>query len=535
MHHHGPHRSRHGLELHGIERAQRVFWNLPAARLYEASLGEGRTSIAVGGPLVAITSPQTGRSPKDKFVVERPGVTDDIWWGEVNTRFPAAAADALGQRVREYLAERDLYVFDGWAGADPSYRLAVRVVTEKAWHNLFAQNMFIREQEAAALAEHLPGFTVINAAGFEAVPERDGTRSSTFILLDFGRREVLIGGTHYAGEIKKSIFTVMNYLLPKQGIFPMHCSCNWGSDRDDVALFFGLSGTGKTTLSSDPKRTLIGDDEHGWSDRGVFNVEGGCYAKVIRLSATGEPEIFETTRRFGTVLENVVCDPESRALDLDSDAITENTRSSYPLTHLDKVDLGGVAGHPKHIVFLTCDAFGVLPPISKLDPAQAMYHFLSGYTAKVAGTERGVTEPSATFSTCFGAPFLPLAPNVYAKLLGEKLARHDAKVWLLNTGWSGGGVGVGSRMKLSLTRRMVEAALGGELDSVATIPDPVFGIGVPETVMGVPADVLFPRRAWADPAAYDAQAAKLAAMFAKNFERFAADVSDEVKAAGPQT
>lgn len=534
MEHHGPTLSRHGLDLHAIHRARRVFWNLPPARLYEHALASGEAVMAAGGPLVAVTKPHTGRSPKDKFVVDHPGVTDDIWWGDANVKFSADRAEALGARVREYLAERDLYVFDGWAGADPQTRLAVRVITERAWHNLFASNMFIREHDAAKLAEHLPGFTVIDAAGFVADPERDATRTGTFILLDFARREVLIGGTGYAGEIKKSIFTVMNHLLPKQGVFSMHCSCNWGADRDDVALFFGLSGTGKTTLSSDPNRTLIGDDEHGWGDAGVFNIEGGCYAKVIRLSAEGEPEIYATTGRFGTVLENVVCDAETRVLDLDDESITENTRASYPLTQLAKVDLGGVAGHPKNVVFLTCDAFGVLPPISRLDPNQAMYHFLSGYTAKVAGTERGVTEPSATFSTCFGAPFLPLAPSVYATLLGEKLATHGSRVWLLNTGWSGGGHGVGSRMKLSLTRRMVEAALAGELDNVATVADPIFGVGVPEAIAGVPDTVLFPRRAWADGAAYDAQANKLAGMFAKNFERFAAGVSADVVAAGPR-
>jgi phosphoenolpyruvate carboxykinase (ATP) len=374
---------------------------------------------------------------------------------------------------------------------------------------------------------------VINVANFSADPERDGTRTSTFILLDLARRIALIGGTRYAGEIKKSIFSVMNYYLPKQDVLSMHCSANYGATRDDVALFFGLSGTGKTTLSADPNRTLIGDDEHGWSEQGVFNVEGGCYAKVIRLSPEGEPEIYGTTRSFGTVLENVVCDPDTRRLDLDSDALTENTRSSYPLTQLHNVDLGGQAGHPRNVVFLTCDAYGVLPPISRLTEEQAMYHFLSGYTAKVAGTERGVTEPKVTFSTCFGSPFLPLHPGVYAKMLGQKLAAHGVRVWLLNTGWTGGPYGVGQRMKLGFTRRMVTAALTGELDHVETWTDPIFGLAVPAHIEGVPERVLHPRETWANAADYDAQAGKLADMFADNFKKYESEVGEAVKAAGP--
>jgi phosphoenolpyruvate carboxykinase (ATP) len=428
---------------------------------------------------------------------------------------------------------KDLFVFDGYAGADPRYRMKVRVITDDAWRNLFARNMFIREEDLGVLADFEPGFTVVNVANFDAVPERDGTRTSTFILVDLAKRMVLIGGTRYAGEIKKSIFSVMNYYLPKQGVLSMHCSANYGASKDDVALFFGLSGTGKTTLSADPDRTLIGDDEHGWSDDGVFNVEGGCYAKVIRLSPEGEPEIYKTTRTFGTILENVAIDPETRRLDLDSDAKTENTRSSYPLTQLHNVDLGGMAGHPRNVVFLTCDASGVLPPISRLTEEQAMYHFLSGYTAKVAGTEKGVTEPKVTFSTCFGSPFLPLHPGVYAKMLGEKLTQHGAKVWLLNTGWTGGPYGTGNRIKLAYTRRMVTAALSGELDDAKTWTDPIFGLNVPEKVEGVPDQLLRPRETWPSPAAYDAQASKLADMFADNFKKYESEVTEEVKAAGP--
>jgi phosphoenolpyruvate carboxykinase (ATP) len=374
---------------------------------------------------------------------------------------------------------------------------------------------------------------VINVANFQADPERDGTRTSTFILVDLAKRIALIGGTRYAGEIKKSIFSVMNYYLPKQDVLSMHCSANYGATKDDVALFFGLSGTGKTTLSADPDRTLIGDDEHGWSDDGVFNIEGGCYAKVIRLSPEGEPEIYKTTRTFATVLENVDLDPETRRIDLDSDRLTENTRSSYPLTQLHNVDLGGRAGHPRNVVFLTCDAFGVLPPISRLSEEQAMYHFLSGYTAKVAGTERGVTEPKVTFSTCFGSPFLPLHPGVYAEMLGKKLKQHGSHVWLLNTGWTGGPYGMGQRMKLGHTRRMVTAALTGELDDVETWTDPIFGLAVPTRIEGVPDKVLHPRETWQNPADYDARAGKLADMFAENFKKYESEVTEDVKAAGP--
>ncbi|HEX9941637.1 MAG TPA: phosphoenolpyruvate carboxykinase (ATP) [Thermoanaerobaculia bacterium] len=533
MQNHGPAVSSFGLDEHGLAGVRAAHWNLPAARLVEMAVLRGEAILAAEGPLVCETRPHTGRSPNDKFLVKDPAVDADVWWGEVNRPFERERFEALLTRATEHLQGRDVFVFDGYAGADPRYRLNVRVITEDAWHNLFARNMFIREESPVVLASFEPSFTVLNVAHFQAEPQRDGTRSPTFILLDLAKRMVLIGGTRYAGEIKKSIFSVMNYYLPKQGVLSMHCSANYGATRDDVALFFGLSGTGKTTLSADPNRTLIGDDEHGWSEDGVFNVEGGCYAKVIRLSREGEPEIYATTRTFGTVLENVVCDPETRKLDLDDDRLTENTRASYPLTQLTNVDPGGQAGHPRNVVFLTCDAFGVLPPISRLSEEQAMYHFLSGYTAKVAGTERGITEPKVTFSTCFGSPFLPLHPGVYAGMLGEKLKRHDARVWLLNTGWTGGPYGVGQRIKLGFTRRMVTAALSGELDGVETWTDPIFGLAVPVRIDGVPDKLLRPRETWQNPADYDAQASKLADMFAENFKKYESGVGEAVKAAGP--
>ena len=511
--------------------AERTFKNLSPAALYEAAIRRGEAELAERGPLVATTGAHTGRSPNDRFIVQRPG--QDIDWGPVNRPIGEESFDSLFQQAREFIAENDVFVFEGYAGAHPDSRIKVRVITEKAWHNLFARNMFLREEDPEKLVGFEPDFTVVDLPSLTADPELHKTTSPTFILVDLDRRHVLIGGTHYAGEIKKSIFAVMNYRLPKSGVLSMHCSANWGGDRDDVALFFGLSGTGKTTLSSSSDRTLIGDDEHGWNDSGVFNIEGGCYAKVIRLDPEGEPEIYATTRTFGTVLENVVMDPRTRQLDLDDDQLTENTRSSYPLTQLERVDLGGVAGHPKTVVFLTCDAFGVLPPVSRLSEAQAMYHFLSGYTAKVAGTERGVTEPQATFSACFGAPFMPLAPSVYAELLGEKIKRHDAKVFLINTGWSGGPHGIGSRISLAATRRIVQAALAGELDEAEVTVHPIFGLSMPTSIEGVDSSLLDPKATWADPAAYDAHAQKLAGMFRDNFKQFEGSVSAEVNAAAP--
>ena len=529
----GPHVSRHGLDLHGIESSGHAYWNLGPARLYEEALRRGEAELAADGPLVARTGKHTGRSPRDRFLVRADDAVEGVWWGEVNRPLRRSQFNAVRDRVQAHLREHDLFVFDGYAGADPTHRLPVRIVTTLAWHSLFARNMFRREPDGAVLEAFEPSFTVISAPSCLADPDVHGTDGTTFILVDLSQRQVLIGGTAYAGEIKKSIFTVMNYLMPEQRVLPMHCSANYGADVDDVALFFGLSGTGKTTLSADHERTLIGDDEHGWGAEGVFNFEGGCYAKVIRLSPEGEPEIYATTRRFGTILENVVCDPVTRRLDLDDDSLTENTRASYPLEMLDRVDADGVAGHPRHVVFLTCDAFGVLPPVSRLSDDQALYQFLSGYTAKVAGTERGVTEPRATFSTCFGAPFMPRHPGIYAEALGRRLKEHNSRAWLINTGWTGGPHGVGKRISLAHTRRMVRAAIAGELDTAASKVDPVFGLAVPERIEGVPDELLTPRRTWSDPVAYDERAVRLAGMFRDNFEQFADGVSAEVAAAGP--
>lgn len=517
----------------GITNVRAVWWNLPSPTLYEHAIQRYEGVVAHLGPLVVRTGQYTGRSPKDKYVVQEPTSADKVHWGEVNRPFSPEAYDDLRARILSYLQGRDLYIQDCHVGADPTYSLPIRVITEKAWHSLFARNMFIRELDPTKLAGHRPGFTLIDAAGFNADPERDGTNSEVVILLHFGRMEALIAGTQYAGELKKTLLTVMTYLLPQQNVLPMHCSANYGRNIDDVALFFGLSGTGKTTLSADPDRILIGDDEHGWSDHGVFNLEGGCYAKVIRLSPVTEPEIYQTTRSFGTILENVAIDTATKRLNLDSDVHTENTRASYPISHIPNASREGIAGHPNHIVFLTADAFGVLPPIARLTPEQAMYHFLSGYTAKVAGTERGVKEPSATFSACFGAPFMALNPVIYANLLREKIARHKAGVWLINTGWTGGPYGTGQRMNLPHTRAMIRAVLNSTLDAVPTTKDPVFGLSVPQSCPDVPAEILQPRNTWRDKEAYDNQAEKLAKMFAANFRDFADQVSEEVRAAGP--
>ena len=520
-----------GLDLHGLEPAKDVYWNLSPAELYEHALRRGEGQLVHMGGFAAVTSPHTGRSPNDKFTVREASCEGTVDWGKVNVPISEEHYRALRADIVDYLNGQDLFVRDAKAGADESYGINVRVVTPNAWQNLFAYNMFLRptKEEQATM---VPDFTVLHAPEFQADPEKHGTRTTTGVVVCFAERTILICGTRYAGEIKKSIFSVLNYLLPDKGVLPMHCSANVGEDGD-VALFFGLSGTGKTTLSADPERGLIGDDEHGWSDRGVFNFEGGCYAKVINLTEDGEPEIYRTTKMFGTILENVVLDPDSREIDFFDGSITQNTRASYPIHYIPNAVIPGVGGHPNTVVFLTADAFGVLPPISKLTPAQAMYHFLSGYTAKVAGTERGVTEPVATFSACFGAPFLPRHPGDYATMLGEKLRKHGSRVFLVNTGWSGGGYGVGSRMKLSYTRAMVTAALEGELDDVATSVDPVFGLSVPNHVPGVPSEVLHPRTTWADTDAYDAAAKKLADMFRTNFEKYADGVDDEVRQAGP--
>jgi len=522
----------HGrLKSVGLANPGPEYWNLGVAELYEESLRRREAVLADSGPLVCLTGQHTGRSPKDKFLVREPSSQNHVWWGEVNQPFDQTRFDLLHEHLSRYLEGREVFVQDCHAGADAAYRLPIRIVTEYAWHSLFSRHIFIPEPDPDRVAAHAPEFTVIDAPGCKADPARHGTRSSTFVVLNFAKRLILIGGTSYAGEIKKSIFTVMNYLLPLRHAMPMHCSANIGPSGD-VALFFGLSGTGKTTLSSDPDRQLIGDDEHGWTDEGVFNFEGGCYAKMIRLSAEAEPQIYATTHRFGTVLENVMMTP-SRGLDLDNDALTENTRGAYPLSYIDNAVASGRGGHPSTIVMLTADAFGVLPPIARLSGAGAMYHFLSGYTAKVAGTERGVTEPKATFSTCFGAPFTVWHPTVYARLLGERITRHGTKVWLVNTGWTGGPYGTGRRMKIAHTRAMVAAALAGALERVVFRRDPVFNIDVPVACPGVPDAVLTPRGTWADPGAYDAQAGRLARMFADNFTAFEADADADVRAAGP--
>jgi phosphoenolpyruvate carboxykinase (ATP) len=525
--------SQYGLEQHGLQPAGEVHWNLSPAALVEQAIRRGEGTLAAEGPFNAITTPHTGRSPNDKFIVRDAASEEHVHWGKVNQPFDPAHFEGLLAKVRRHLSQRDLFVRDLYAGADPDYRLRVRVVNEFAWANLFVHNLFIRPP-AEELADFQPDFTILHAPGCKADPAADGTNSETFIVVSFSEKLVLIGGTRYAGEMKKSIFSILNFLLPLRGVLAMHCSANVG-EQGDTALFFGLSGTGKTTLSADPERGLVGDDEHGWSDAGVFNFEGGCYAKVIRLSETAEPQIFATTRRFGTVLENVVLEPETRALQLDDDSITENTRAAYPIDYIANAVIPGVAGHPRNVLFLTADAFGVLPPISRLTLPQARYYFLSGYTAKVAGTERGVTEPEATFSTCFGAPFLPLRPNVYSGMLGEKLQRHGAQVWLVNTGWTGGPYGVGQRMKIAYTRAMVRAVLNGALDNAEFEPDPVFGVLVPRQVPDVPPEVLRPRGTWADGAAYDAKARELAARFAENFAKFAELVPDDVRKAGPRT
>jgi len=520
-----------GAKLIGFAPERAVHWNLGPPALYEHALRRAEGVLADAGPFCAVTSPHTGRSPNDKFVVREPSSADQVWWGKVNQPIAPEHFDRLHADVLRHLNTQELFVRDLFAGADPAYRVPVRFVSPNAWHTLFVYNMFLRPTPSD-LAAFAPAWQVLHAPELQADPATHGTKTGTFIVVHFARRTILIGGTRYAGEMKKSIFTVLNYLLPAQGVLPMHCSANVG-DAGDVALFFGLSGTGKTTLSADAQRGLVGDDEHGWSDAGVFNFEGGCYAKVIRLSPDGEPEIYATTRRFGTVLENVVIDPNTRALDLDSAAITENTRACYPIHYIPNHVPSGTAGHPLHIVFLTCDAYGVIPPIARLSPAQALYHFLSGYTAKVAGTERGVTEPKETFSACFGAPFLPRHPSVYAALLGERIARYGVQCWLVNTGWTGGPFGIGQRMRLSHTRSMVRAALAGRLDRAATVPEPAFGLAVPIAVPDVPADVLLPRRTWADPAAYDVQAGRLAELFRKNFEQFQDQVRVGVRDAGP--
>jgi phosphoenolpyruvate carboxykinase (ATP) len=522
-----------GLEAQGLDPKGEVHWNLVAPMLIQDAIRRGEGQFADMGPFCSVTSPHTGRSPNDKFLVKEPSSEADVDWGKVNQPFSEAQFETLLADIRAYLNDRDeLFVQDLYCGADPKYRLSVRYVSPNAWQMAFVRNMFIRP-EATELPTFDPNFTVLHAPEFQADPAKHGTRTSTAIVLNLAKRMILIAGTRYAGELKKAMFTVMNYYMPKQGVLSMHCSANIG-EAGDTALFFGLSGTGKTTLSADPHRALIGDDEHGWSPEGVFNYEGGCYAKVINLSPEGEPDIYRTTQMFGTILENVVLDPLTRRVKFDDQSITENTRASYPLNYIPNYVKSGRGGHPKNIVFLTADAFGVLPPVAKLSRDQAMYYFLSGYTAKVAGTERGVKEPQATFSSCFGAVFLVWHPTKYAEMLGKLVDEHGSDVWLVNTGWTGGPFGVGKRMKLGHTRAMVHSLLRGDLSKVKMDVDPVFGLSVPAQISDVPSDVLNPRNTWSDKSAYDAQAHKLAGMFRDNFSKFEKYVSDAVKNAGPK-
>jgi phosphoenolpyruvate carboxykinase (ATP) len=517
--------NRHGLVYPG-----KIHAHLQPALLTEMAARRNEGHLSSDGAFVAYTGLRTGRSPQDRYLVPELGREKEIFWGSVNRLMDPAASDRLQSRVNAYLQGRELFVVDGWAGADPAYRLPVRIIAEKAWHALFSHCLFLRPGPRD-LENFEPGLTIIHAADLHADPKTDGTRSDIFVILNLAKKLVLIGGTHYAGEVKKAVFSVLNYLLPQQDVFPMHCSANVGPD-EKTALFFGLSGTGKTTLSADPERRLIGDDEHGWSSRGVFNFEGGCYAKTINLSQQGEPQIWNAIR-FGCVLENVVLDPVTRVPDYADDRFTENTRAAYPVEYIPNCELSGCGGHPTHVLFLTCDAFGVLPPVSRLTTDQAMYHFLAGYTAKVAGTETGVTEPEAAFSTCFASPFLPLPPGRYARLLGERLAKHGSQVWLINTGWTGGSYGQGSRIKLAYTRAMVRAVLSGELNQAPVKQDPIFGLPAVQHCPGVPDSLLSPRSAWLNPAEYDAKAQKLAGLFREEFKLYTGQVSEGVRLAGP--
>lgn len=513
-----------------LSTSTQVYRNLSPAELYEHAIRNDEAILTKDMALRVLTGTYTGRSPKDKFTVEDELTRRTIDWGDVNQPISSDVFNALENKILNYLADKRLYVQDLYAGADKSHRLSVRVVSEAAYHALFSRNMFIRPT-ADELTDFIPGFTVLAAPHFQADPKVDGTRSGTFILCDFTQKKILIGGTLYSGEVKKGIFAVMNYLLPRKGVMAMHCSANMDAEGK-TAVFFGLSGTGKTTLSADPEKLLIGDDEHGWSENGIFNFEGGCYAKTINLSEENEPMIYATTKMPETILENVILD-KNREPRFEDVSLTENTRCSYPIYHIPNAKLDGLGGHPENIIFLTADAFGVLPPIAKLTPEQAMYHFMSGYTAKVAGTERGITEPQATFSACFGAPFMPLHPSEYAELLADKIRRHHSRVWMVNTGWTGGSYGVGQRMKLSYTRRMLSEAIAGNLEDVQFIQDPVFGLWIPEKVDHVPSELLHPRNTWTDKEAYDRKAMEVAEMFKKNFRKFDTVASEMIRKAGP--
>lgn len=518
------------LEEQGFSK-DRIHKNLSVPKLVEEALKRNEGWLANNGALVIRTGPRTGRSPNDRYFVEEVSTKDKIWWSKINKSTSAEVFDKILKRTISYLKERDVFVFDGYVGGDPNYRMPIRVVDEKASHALFATTLFVRPK-VEELSKINPHFTVIDAVDLVLDPSEFGINSGTFVGISFERKIILIVGSGYGGEIKKSIFTVMNYLLPEQNVFPMHCSANVGSEGD-TALFFGLSGTGKTTLSADPSRRLIGDDEHGWTDLGIFNFEGGCYAKVIRLSSEAEPQIYNAIR-FGSLLENVITDEKTGAIDYDDGSITENTRATYPVEYIPNCIIPGIGAHPKNVIFLTCDAFGVLPPISKLTPEMAMYHFISGYTAKLAGTEVGIDKPEATFSTCFGAPFMPLHPSVYAKFLGDRLKKHNTKCWLVNSGWSGGPYGEGSRMKIRITRALLDAVFAGHLDNVEFVPDPIFNILVPKECPGVPKEVLIPKNTWKNPDAYDSKAMELADSFQDNFKKFADQVDEKVIAAGPK-
>jgi len=511
-----------------------VYWNLPTEALYEEAIFRGEGRISRQGPIVVYSGKHTARAAQDKYVVRESNTEEHIWWGEYNQPFSPEQFDELYNRMQGYLQGRDLFVQDCYAGAHLSHRINVRVITELAWHSHFARNMFILPKHAEEYRTHTPDFTVISVPSFNAFSPIDGTRSETFIVLNFAQRLAIIGGTAYGGEIKKAIFTVMNYFLPLEGILTMHCSANQG-DNEDVALFFGLSGTGKTTLSADPERGLIGDDEHGWCDEGIFNFEGGCYAKVIQLSPTAEPQIFAASHRFGSILENVIYDPVTRLLDLDDDEITENTRASYPLDFIDNALTSGIGGHPRNVLFLTCDAQGVMPPIARLTSEQSMYHFISGYTSKVGGTEVGLgEEPEITFSACFGAPFMVHHPSFYANLLARKMERHGTTAWLINTGWVGGSYGVGKRISIHHTRNLLKAALDGSLLEVPYYEDPVFGFQVPKNCPNVPEDVLYPSKSWPSQSQYNEKYQQLAARFIENFKKYTDDVPIEVRKAGPK-
>jgi len=518
------------LSQHGLEPSGNVHWNMGPEELHQMAVELNEAKLTSDSVLLAVTGERTGRSPNDRFIVDEAGMAEEVWWGEVNRPTAPAVFDRLLVKVQEHLnSVENVFVKDAFCGADKDYRMPVRLVTEKAWHAAFMHNMFVRATEEE-IASHIPEFTILHVPEMKSSMS-DGVNSDVFVIIALDRGMVIIGGTHYAGEIKKAIFTIMNHILPSKGLLPMHCSAN--TDGENAALFFGLSGTGKTTLSADSNRALVGDDEHGWSDNGVFNFEGGCYAKLIRLSEEDEPAIYATTKMPGSILENVVLNADGSP-DFDNGSLTQNTRGSYPIEFIENRTPDSMAGNPNNVVFLTCDAFGVLPPLSRLTPEQAAYHFMSGYTAKVAGTEMGVTEPQATFSTCFGAPFMPRHPSIYADLLSKKIRENDAKCWLINTGWIAGGADASSRIKISWTRNLLNAAINGNLDNVVFVKDERFGFEIPTTCEGVPDHILQPRETWDDGTRYDNVANLLAQMFIENFQQYADGCSEEVIAAGPK-